>query len=113
MPSVPTGADPDARPRIARRGFLSTLSAGAMALPIVWRRAEAQTYYDQYGQPVTVPPGTVVTPAAPSSAYPPAPAYGNTGPAGVVGQTRRVARRTSRRTGRREGLREDAWDAID
>jgi hypothetical protein len=99
-------------PPRGRRGFLAGVAAAVLALPLLpWgRKAGAQVYYDQYGQPVTVPPGTAVTPA-PAAAPPPG--YGNYGPTGVVGQTRRVARRTSRRTGRREGVREDMWDAID
>jgi hypothetical protein len=98
----------------ARRSFLKEAGAALLALPLLlWgRSAVAQAvYYDQYGQPVTVAPGAVVTPAAPATVPPPG--YSNYGPAGVVGQTRRVARRTSRRTGRREGVREDMWDAID
>jgi hypothetical protein len=98
-----------------RRGFLAGAAAAVLALPLLpWgRKAGAQVYYDQYGRPVTVAPGTVVTPAAPAPAAAPPPGYGYYGSAGVVGQTRRVARRTSRRTGRREGVREDMWDAID
>jgi hypothetical protein len=90
-----------------------TLAVLALAaLPLVGaREATAQAvYYDQFGQPVTLPPGTAVVPVAPAPA---APASGYYGPAGAVSQTRQVARRTARRTGRREGLREDAWDAID
>jgi hypothetical protein len=100
----------------ARRGFLAEMAAAALALPLLpWsRKAKAQAvYYDQYGQPVTVAPGSVVTPAAPGAAVPAAPGYGAYGPAGVVGQTRRVSRRTSRRTGRREDVREDVRDEID
>ena len=93
--------------RPARRGFLSGLAVAALSFLPWAREAAAQVCYDQYGHPVTVtaavPPVTATVP----------PAYGYYGPAGVVGQTRRVARRTSRRTGRRAGLREDAWDAID
>lgn len=106
----------DARlaPRQARRGFLAGVTAAVTALPLLaWgRKADAQVYYDQHGQPVTLPPGTVVSPAAaPPGAVPPA--YSQYGPAGVVGQTRRVARRSSRRTGRRAGVREDIRDEID
>jgi hypothetical protein len=100
----------------ARRGFLAEMAAAVLALPLLpWsRRASAQAvYYDQYGQPVTIAPGSVVTPAAPAAAVPPAPGYGAYGPAGVVGQTRSVARRTSRRTGRREDTREDLRDELD
>ena len=100
----------------ARRGFLAKLAVTALTLPLLpWsRKARAQAvYYDQYGQPVTVSPGSVVTPTAPGAAVPPAPAYGAYGPAGVVGQTRSVARRTSRRTGRREDTREDLRDELD
>jgi hypothetical protein len=88
------------------------MAAAVLALPLLpWgRRAGAQVYYDQYGRPVTVPPGT---PAAPAPAAAPPSGYGYYGPAGVVSQTRQVARRTARRTGRREGVREDMWDAID
>jgi hypothetical protein len=99
----------------ARRGFLAKLAVTALTLPLLpWsRKARAQAvYYDQYGQPVTISPGATVTPTAPA-AVAPAPAYGAYGPAGVVGQTRSVARRTSRRTGRREDVREDVRDEID
>lgn len=102
--------------RRARRRFLADVVAGTLVLPFLpWGREAGaqQVYYDQYGQPVALPPGTVVTPAAPAPTAAPAPGYGYYGPAGVVGQSRRVARRTSRRTGRREGVREDMWDAID
>jgi hypothetical protein len=101
-------------PRQVRRGFLSGVAAAVTALPLLlWgRRVGAQVYYDQYGQPVTIAPGSVVTPAAPPAGAVP-PAYSQYGPAGVVGQSRRVARRSSRRTGRREGVREDVWDEID
>ena len=91
----------------ARRGFLAKLAVTALTLPLLpWsRKARAQAvYYDQYGQPVTISPGAAV---------PPAPGYGAYGPAGVVGQTRRVSRRTSRRTGRREDVREDVRDEFD
>ena len=97
----------------ARRSFLAEMAAAVLALPLLpWsRKAAAQAvYYDQYGQPVTVAPGAVVTPAP--TATVPAPGYGHYGPAGVVGQSRRVARRTSRRTGRREDVREDVRDEI-
>ena len=99
----------------ARRGFLVEVAAAALALPLLSRAraAGAQVYYDQYGRPVTVAPGAVVTPVAPAPATVPAPSYGYYGSAGVVSQSRRVARRTSRRTGRREDEREDIWDEID
>ena len=97
--------------RRARRGLLAEAALALAVLPLVGaREATAQVYYDQFGQPVTLPPGTAVIPAAPAPA---APASGYYGPAGAVSQTRQVARRTARRTGRREGVREDAWDAID
>ena len=60
----------------ARRGFLAKLGVTALALPLLpWsRKARAQAvYYDQYGQPVTVSPGSVVTPAAPAAAASPPP----------------------------------------
>ena len=98
--------------RPARRGFLSGLAVAALSFLPGAREAAAQVYYDQYGRPVTMAPGTVMVPAAPPMAAVP-PVYGQYGPAGVVSQTRQVARRTSRRTGRRAGVREDAWDAID
>jgi hypothetical protein len=99
----------------ARRGVLAELALAALALPLLGRAraAGAQTYYDQYGQPVTIAPGSVVTPAAPAAAAPLPPGSAAYGPAGVVGQTRRVARRSSRRTGRREDVREDVRDEID
>jgi hypothetical protein len=100
--------------RRARRGLLAEMVLTLVALPLVGaREATAQVYYDQFGQPVTLPPGTAVIPGAPAPAAAPAPGYGYPGPAGAVSQTRQVARRTARRTGRREGVREDAWDAID
>ena len=91
------------------------MAAAMLALPFLqWgRKAGAQVYYDQYGQPVTIAPGTVVTPAAPAPAAVPPPGYAYYGPSGVVSQSRRVARRTSRRTGRRDDVREDIWDEID
>jgi len=94
---------------------LAEAALALAVLPLVGaREATAQVYYDQFGQPVTLPPGTAVIPAAPAPApAPAAPAPGYYGPAGAVSQTRQVARRTARRTGRREGVREDAWDAID
>ena len=98
--------------RRARRDLLAEAALALVALPLVGARApRAQVYYDQFGQPVSLPPGTVVAPAAPAAA--PAPGYGYYGPAGAVAQTRQVARRTARRTGRREGVREDVWDEID
>ena len=98
--------------RRARRGLLAEAALALAVLPLVGaREATAQVYYDQFGQPVTLPPGTAVIPGAPAPAAAPAPGY--YGPAGAVSQTRQVARRTARRTGRREGVREDAWDAID
>lgn len=102
--------------RPARRGFLSGLAVAALPFLPLAREAAAQVLYDQSGRPVTVPPGTVVTPtAAPPAAAPPPtaaappPAYGAPS---VVGQTRQVARRTSRRTGRRAGAREDVREDI-
>ena len=89
--------------RPARRGFLSGLAVAALSFLPLAREAAAQVCYDQYGNPMPV--------AAPPAAVPPAGGY--YGPAGAIGQTRRVARRTARRTGRREGVREDVWDAID
>jgi hypothetical protein len=100
----------------ARRSFLVEMAAAVLALPLLpWsRKARAQAvYYDQYGQPVTIAPGSVVTPAAPAAAASPPPGSAAYGPAGVVGQTRRVSRRTSRRTGRREDVREDVRDEFD
>jgi hypothetical protein len=98
--------------RRARRDLLVEAALALVALPLVGARAaRAQVYYDQFGQPVSLPPGTVVAPAAPAAA--PAPGYGYYGPSGAVAQTRQVARRTARRTGRREGVREDVWDEID
>jgi hypothetical protein len=107
-------SDPEERgaPR-ARRGFLAEMAAAVPALLLLpWsRKAAAQAvYYDQYGQPVNVAPGAVVTPAPAGTV--PAPGSAYYGPAGVVGQSRRVARRTSRRTGRREDVREDVRDEI-
>jgi hypothetical protein len=100
--------------RRARRDLLAEAALALVALPLAGaREAGAQVYYDQFGQPVTLPPGTAVIPGAPAPAAAPAPGYGYPGPAGAVSQTRQVARRTARRTGRREGVREDAWDAID
>lgn len=96
-----------------RRSFLAEIVAGMLAVPLLARTREAAAqavYYDQYGQPVTIAPGAVVTPAPPSAVPPPG--YSSYGPAGVVGQSRRVARRTSRRTGRREDVREDVRDEI-
>jgi hypothetical protein len=112
MCAVRSETDRRAVPRQGRRGFLADVAAAVLVLPFLqWgRNARAQqVYYDQYGQPVQVAPGTVVTPVAPAYAAPP-PGYASYGPTGVVGQSRRVARRTSRRTGRREDVREDIWD---
>ena len=79
-------------PLQGRRRFLAGIAAAALALPFLeWgRKAGAQVYYDQYGQPVTVPPGTMVTPApgtvatpvAPAPAAAPPPDYGYYGPPG-------------------------------
>src|SRR5262249_28734679 len=105
-----------------RRGFIQGLLALCAGAAIA-RRATAQTYYDEYGNPVVITgPTTVVQPALvvvqpapvvvqpvpayPSYAYPSYGygygaygAYGGVyGVAGVRGQSRRVARRTSRRT---------------
>ena len=117
MSTIRNGTDQPGAPR--RRRFLAEVAAAALALPFLpWaRKAGAQTYYDQYGRPVAVGPGTV-TPVAPAPGYgyptAPASAYGYPPPAyGAVSGTRQVARRTARRTGRREGVREDVWDEID
>jgi hypothetical protein len=57
--------------RPGRRGFLSGLAVAALSFLPLARGAAAQVYYDAYGRPVTLAPGTVVIPAAPATVAPP------------------------------------------
>jgi len=98
---------------VSRRALLLRLLPGALALPALAATdgAVAQTYYDVSGNVIVVNPGTLAAPVTvydayrrPVVVYPAGPAYAPSpvyGPAGVVGQSRRVARRTSRRTAAR------------
>ena len=97
-----------------RRKLLGALLCGAAAsmVGLNGRAARAGTYYDSYGNVVVINTVTLVGPVTvydaygrPITIYPTNPAYVPGprvyGPAGIRGQSRRVARRTSRRVSRR------------
>lgn len=100
-------------PRLTRRAFTGGLLAAlaGLAAATAVGPAAAQTYYDAAGTVIVINPATLTAPRTvynaygqPVLVYPthpgyvPGPVYG---PAGIRGQSRRVARRSSRRVSRR------------
>ena len=87
------------------------MAAGGAAMLTSSEPVAAQTYYDASGAVIIVNPATITRPlnvynayGQPVVIYPTGPAYMPApvyGPAGIVGQSRRVSRRTARRVSRR------------
>ncbi len=100
--------------KLSRRALLLRGLAAAAVVPFATLsdHAEAQTYYDAYGNLIVVNPTVIAQPVVvydpyrrPLTIYPAHPAYYHSprlyGPGGVRGVARRTSRRTSRRRSRR------------